>query len=310
MIITLYTRDLRRRYVEDLVYRNSIDVVFFIFMPTCKELPIYSSLKKASPLYKGIALSLLVHLLVLCIFMTASYLIPEKKMPAPLIIPVKLVSIRMAETPMPVYERSVSPIPVHNASVPIAPLQPLMNKPVAPVIPVPNEDHQEKELVKTTVEKLATKSKFIISVRKKSSPPVVTQPALPVTPVTASAEVSETAAPDLANGGSEIGNSADSEQALRSYEQMIALWFERYKDTIAETRNEGEGKAILRIRIDRHGAIVYYKIEQSTGNNVLDKAVVAMVKNANPLPPIPPQYTAENQVEFLLPISFNAAGNP
>ncbi|MGB1539412.1 MAG: TonB family protein [Rickettsiales bacterium] len=106
--------------------------------------------------------------------------------------------------------------------------------------------------------------------------------------------------------GSALGNSTESEaEVVRRYEQLISVWIQRHKTYPAEAMQQGvQGKAIIRIRIDRTGRIKYFKLQQRTGSPMLDEAVIAMVRAANPVPPVPANYPAGNLIEFLIPISY------
>lgn len=95
-------------------------------------------------------------------------------------------------------------------------------------------------------------------------------------------------------------------QAIRTrYEQDISGWIQRHKYYPAAAGGH-EGRAIVRMRIDRAGNVRYYAIEQSAGNAVLDAAAIDMVRRANPVPAVPAEYPAGNLVEFLIPITFKA----
>lgn len=83
------------------------------------------------------------------------------------------------------------------------------------------------------------------------------------------------------------------------YEQTISLWFKHHRlyDDL------GTSQALLRIRIHKDGAVTSYRLEQSTGNDKLDRQIIATVKNASPFPPIPAYYSRAEDEEFLLPIN-------
>ena len=267
----------------------------------------YSYLFANLPLYKGIALSLLVHLTLFTIIFVTFITLTSRKLPPLQIIPVKLVTVKIGTQHAPKMSipssttASVKPTPVKPVPQPVKtqaaitpPAHPTTH--TAPKLVEADADTDEEEESDTPVLHNPPKTKGTLSHKKAH----VRQPQY------AKAETSTPkAAPPVETRGSEIGNSATSEEALRTYEQLIALWFEQHKTYPAQTSNDNdEGQALLRIRIDRRGNILFYRLEHSTGNKTLDNAVIAMVKQSNPVPPIPPQYTDDNQVEFLLPISF------
>jgi len=97
---------------------------------------------------------------------------------------------------------------------------------------------------------------------------------------------------------------AESPQAVRErYEQEISGWIQRHKLYPANAAGK-EGRAIIRVRIDRTGYVRYYALEQSAGSPVLDAAAIDMIRRANPMPAVPATYPAGNLIEFLIPIVF------
>ena len=116
------------------------------------------------------------------------------------------------------------------------------------------------------------------------------------------------AAPDGAIGG-EGATTAMTEQtaqAIRAkYETEISSWIQRHK-YYPPAAGGREGRAVIRMRIDRAGNVRYYAIEQSSGMAALDDAALDMIRRANPVPAVPENYPAANLVEFLIPITFKA----
>ena len=105
--------------------------------------------------------------------------------------------------------------------------------------------------------------------------------------------------------GSGIKGNRTGEEIVRSYEQEISLWIKQHKVYPEALRNQGlEGKAVIRIRINRGGDILYSAIDTSSGNSAIDEAVLAMVKKSSPLPAVPDDYPEASQLEFLIPASF------
>ena len=55
---------------------------------------------------------------------------------------------------------------------------------------------------------------------------------------------------------------------------------------------ESEGlEAIVVIKINRQGKIVKKMFEKKSGNVLFDQSVTEAIEKANPLPPLPPDYT-------------------
>ena len=68
-------------------------------------------------------------------------------------------------------------------------------------------------------------------------------------------------------------------------------------------RKELEGRAKVRVSIDRTGAIVGHEIVQATGLPVFDKEIPKLIKRINPLP-APPASLTDGQLSFVLPLSW------
>jgi protein TonB len=110
------------------------------------------------------------------------------------------------------------------------------------------------------------------------------------------------------NAGIAPQASADAQttQAIRArYEQAISSWIQQHK-YYPPAAGGREGRAIVRMRIDRMGNVRYYAVEQSAGLVALDDAALDMIRRANPVPAVPDSYPAGNLVEFLIPITFRA----
>lgn len=106
--------------------------------------------------------------------------------------------------------------------------------------------------------------------------------------------------------GYETTMTQQTAQATRArYTQEISSWIERHKLYPAEASGR-EGRAVVRVRIDRAGNVRYYAIEQTSGMQVLDAAALDMIRRANPMPAAPVNYPEGNIIEFLIPISFKA----
>ncbi len=68
-------------------------------------------------------------------------------------------------------------------------------------------------------------------------------------------------------------------------------------------QREIEGRAKVRITIDRSGAITNFEIVEPTGKKVLDKVIPKMIKKMSPLPS-PPDTVDDSKLTFVLPISW------
>jgi protein TonB len=114
------------------------------------------------------------------------------------------------------------------------------------------------------------------------------------------------AAGALGGQGTENVLTPQTVQTIRArYEQEISLWIQQHKYYPVDAGGR-EGRAVVRMRIDRAGNVRYYAIEQSAGMAALDAAALEMIRRANPVPMVPANYPAGNLVEFLIPITFKA----
>ena len=102
------------------------------------------------------------------------------------------------------------------------------------------------------------------------------------------------------------GGTGESPQVIRErYEQQISTWVGRHTIYPPDARGR-EGRAVVRMRIDRTGYVRYYAIEQSSGIAAIDAAAIDMVRRANPMPSVPDNYPSGSLIEFLIPITFRA----
>ncbi|MFM9890897.1 MAG: TonB family protein [Rickettsiales bacterium] len=126
-------------------------------------------------------------------------------------------------------------------------------------------------------------------------------PALVKTPASASGT-----ATGSATGQGAVNTTTDPIQQIRErYEQQISGWIQLHKVYPASAGGR-EGRVVVRMRIDRAGAVRYYAIEQSSGIDAIDTAAIDMVRRANPVPAVPENYPAGSLIEFLIPITFHA----
>ncbi len=138
------------------------------------------------------------------------------------------------------------------------------------------------------------------------SPPQVEEvppeptPEPPPEPVTEPPPVSEP--PPLAVP-TEVAPAPDSQASIR-YEQLLVAWLERHKRyprRAKRLRIEGEGQ--LHIVIDRQGKVLQVELSQDFGHRLLNKAALAMVRRADPFPPMP-EDDPRARFEFQVPVAF------
>lgn len=66
---------------------------------------------------------------------------------------------------------------------------------------------------------------------------------------------------------------------------------------------EIEGKARVRVTLDRSGAITNYEVVEPSGQAILDKAIPKMIKKMDPLP-TPPDSLPDANLTFVIPITW------
>ena len=100
-----------------------------------------------------------------------------------------------------------------------------------------------------------------------------------------------------ATGGGAPGATAD-------YAAQLQAWLERHKEYPRRARQRRqEGVALLYFAIDRSGRVLQVRLQQTTGHDLLDREVLAMVRRAEPLPPMP-ESMAQQQLELIIPVEF------
>lgn len=94
----------------------------------------------------------------------------------------------------------------------------------------------------------------------------------------------------------------------QSYLAKLAAILAQHKRYPFSSRKKAEeGVAILDFEINRNGRVLLSQIQKSSGFQALDKAVLVMLKRAEPFPPVPPDIKGE-PIRFTLPIAFKLNG--
>ncbi len=107
----------------------------------------------------------------------------------------------------------------------------------------------------------------------------------------------DSGAGDATEGGGSPGASASYLDALRA-------WLERHKDYPRRAqRRRVEGVVMLSFTVNGRGQVLAHDITQSSGSQDLDRAAEAMLRRAQPLPPIPDSLGVE-EMTISVPVSF------
>lgn len=126
-----------------------------------------------------------------------------------------------------------------------------------------------------------------------ASPPPVARSAIETSAVAS-------ASPQLAALPPSVGRPGADEDYLAS----ILAWLEKHKEYPREAqRRRQQGTAVLAFELDRQGRVLTYRIKTSSGFAELDREVEAMIKRAEPLPPMPADM-AQAKLELQVPVQF------
>lgn len=88
------------------------------------------------------------------------------------------------------------------------------------------------------------------------------------------------------------------------YFATVLAWLEKHKEYPRQSQlRRQQGTAVLHFELDRQGRILSYRIRTSSGFPELDREVEAMIRRAEPLPPMPADM-AQARLELLVPVQF------
>jgi protein TonB len=128
------------------------------------------------------------------------------------------------------------------------------------------------------------------------------------------------AAPAAAPAATTVAAVAATTEVRERRGKPSTLWLANYTKTISGqvgrlkrypsiARLRGwQGTAVISIQLAADGSVLQVRVEQSSGHDVLDSQALAMVRQAEPLPPYPEQHDGD-PLTVRLPIVF-ALANP
>jgi protein TonB len=97
---------------------------------------------------------------------------------------------------------------------------------------------------------------------------------------------------------------ATSAAALASYNQRVAAHLQRFKQYPSGARAAGEqGTSRLSFTLGRSGQVMGSRLAGSSGHPALDGETLAMVRRAQPFPPMPPELK-QGSMSFSIPVQF------
>lgn len=102
---------------------------------------------------------------------------------------------------------------------------------------------------------------------------------------------------DNSPGGGTPGTVAD-------YYALLQAWLEQHRRYPSRARSLGQqGIAYVFFVVDGQGRVLESRLERSSGFELLDEEVLAMVARADPVPPIPPEMNKQS-LALVLPVAF------
>ncbi len=197
----------------------------------------------------------------------------------------ELAKMEQAPVPLP----KVRPPELRPIKQPeVKPKQSISKKPLAKEMP-PKESVDLPEVAKSQTTSLKTEDQEGVSVK-----PQVKQGAAPTSEM---ADRSDTS--NNVGGGKIVG------RATPTYVTHLREWLERHKTYPKKAkRRRHQGVVLLAFTINRHGEVMAYQIEKSSGIESLDKATEKMLLSASPLPPFPQELEGD-VLKFVLPVEFS-----
>jgi protein TonB len=172
-----------------------------------------------------------------------------------------------------------------------------------PVVEAPPEQKVEPPPPKPEPAKIVPDQPKPVVVKPKPVRPEVKKPTdAPPAPRTSAAPKAERQA-SLAPSSAPAG--ATSSAALASYNQLVAAHLQRFKQYPSSAKAAGEqGTSRLSFTLGRSGQVLGSRLAGSSGHPSLDGETLAMVRRAQPFPPMPPELK-QASMSFSIPVQFS-----
>jgi periplasmic protein TonB len=105
------------------------------------------------------------------------------------------------------------------------------------------------------------------------------------------------------------GAATSAASARVTWQAQLLAWLEKYKryPRVAQEQHQ-QGVVYLRFAIDRQGKVLSSQINKSSGYELLDDEVLALVQRAQPVPSPPPEVSGD-RIELLVPVAFSLRRN-
>jgi protein TonB len=172
-----------------------------------------------------------------------------------------------------------------------------------PVVEAPPEQKAQPSPPKPEPAKIIPDRPKPVPVKPKQVRTEVKKPAdAPPAPRTSAAPKAERQA-SLTSSSAPAG--ATSPAALASYNQLVAAHLQRFKQYPSGARAAGEqGTSRLSFTLSRSGQVLGSRLAGSSGHPALDGETLAMIRRAQPFPPMPPGLK-QASMSFSVPVQFS-----
>jgi periplasmic protein TonB len=181
---------------------------------------------------------------------------------------------------------------VQQALAPAAP-EPVVQEPPLPepaIVPAPSKPEPKSELSEHAKPAPAKPKPVHTETKKLAAVP-------PARSAAVNTERQNTAASAISG--------AASAAAIASYNQRVAAHLQSFKQYPASARAAGEqGVSRLSFTLGRNGQVLGSRLAGSSGHSTLDSETLAMVRRAQPFPPMPPE-VKQASMSFNVPIRFS-----
>jgi len=105
--------------------------------------------------------------------------------------------------------------------------------------------------------------------------------------------------------GAGSGSFGDGEGLGDDYLERLRRRLAQFKKYPPEARRlKQEGTVLVAFVLARDGAVLDAQVDRSSGFPLIDQAVLDMVLNASPAPPLPPEFSGE-RVTIVMPVRFS-----
>lgn len=158
---------------------------------------------------------------------------------------------------------------------------------------------------------VAPKPRLVLENPRPKARPTPAKPVLsplkPQPPTLAKAAPPTPAAPSTpaAPAAAAVSSSA-SQAAKQSWQSHLLGHLARYKRYPEHARRRGiEGTSQVRFRLDGHGRVLSVALARSSGNAALDRATLAMIRRASPVPKPPAELLNGDHLEIVAPFIYN-----